>query len=514
VFVYVDVPKLNESESDSLQNLTGLVETAPAETMEVSGDSDVSIEWAQSTHSRIAHSVAATSALIDPRWWDTLYDEADTPDDWVYPWPPYWDSFYHYVDTGAPYYARTKAEDAIGHFRDGDIEDGYEHMAWASHYLMDMGNPYHAGGIGLDDLTEHSDYESWVSSHWNDGVYDLVDDVMYKGACSYLQGGGDLEDLAYGLASMTSAYLSVCHQYLVHNKNFNGFLSGVRQCLTLTAQYVAGMYLYVAPNWLRTHEVHDIYPYAEVHGVGDVPLKGANFASKIHIRVVVSTASTWGDTTTDYLYFYVHWRNGGYVRYTFTDLPGANGGFLTYERVVDYSSYYTYKIEQVEFVWHQWTSGNTWHLWDEIGESWYASRVTVEIDGYGVHQTLAAYNEARGATFGDDSHNLNEDPVAAVHLHLVLSIQETYGDTKTDYLYIWVRYTDGTYTQWTRTSLPSPLDGTVTYDTTIYPTTTKKVDYIEFFWHQWTWGQSSGHNWSISYSTTIYWEVTPGFWPT
>jgi len=515
VFYLIDVPALNETNLDEDVNSTVLSEEVAQESEAVSSDGNESIEWAQSTHSSIAHSVASTSALIDPRWWDTLQNEADTPDDWYYPWFPYWDSVYHYVDTGAPYYTRTKAEDAIGHFRDGDIQDGYEHMAWASHYLMDMGNPYHACGIDFAELIEHTSYESWISAHWSDGVYNLANDVLNKGACSYMQGGGDLEDLAIDLASRTAPYQPVCHQYLVHGTSFDEFLAGVRQCLTWTAQYVAALYLYVAPNWLRTHEVHDVYPYAEVHGIGDTLLKGANLAGKFHIRVVVYTASTSGDTSTDYLDFIVHLRSGGYVRYRFYDLPEANGGYLLFERVVDYSGYYMYKIEQVEFVWHQWTSGNTWHLYDSTGETWYASRVTVEIEGYGVHQTSATYYEALGKTFGDDSsHVLNEDPVTAVKLHLELSIAEPYGDIVTDYLYIWVRYTDGTNTRWTKTSLPMANGGTISYDTTIYPSTVKQIDYVEFLWHQWTRGQSSGHTWYIRAATTFYWDVQPSLWPT
>jgi hypothetical protein len=173
------------------------------------------------------------------------------------------------------------------------------------------------------------------------------------------------------------------------------------------------------------------------------------------------------------------------------------------------------KIEKVEFVWHQWTAGqshgNIWHALDSDLETIYTSRVTTKLEGYGVHQVAVQYGyaEALGKTFGDDTHRLDVIPCTPVKVHLEMRIVETYGDTGTDYLHVWAYYTDGSYALWTFYNLPRANGGTITYDATIYSDTTKRVDRFEFLWHQWTPGQSNGNSWSIEPKTTIYWDREP-----
>jgi len=504
-FVSVDVPPEQIWNYDS-DNSSTILRPAISDVVSDENLTEASLLWWQSTHMNIAEQVLSTSSTIDCAWWNTLITACDDPDDW-------WFDFlygYHYADHGACGKVKQYADSASNYFKNGDLGTGYQRLGWSSHYLMDLGNPYHTFW-SLAELLVHGWFEEWISDHWTDPQYMLVNEVKNRGANNYLQLGGDLEDLGWRLVDLVWYWEPVFTLYLTTGAGHDEFVTGVKYCLRCTAEFLDTLYEYVGLKTLRVQEIHDQYWWAEVHGVGDNLLKGAAFKEgRINFHVEVYTAETTGDTSTDYLYLYAY-RSSGWSRWIFTDLPQANGGTLTYENQVFCSKYQ--KIERIELVWHQWTwgqsSGNMWHM--RVSD--YDTTVTADIEGYGFHQTFSTYYEARGSTFGDDSKRLSVRPCTSVKLHLEVWIEETYGDTSTGYLYIWVYYTDGTSGQFNFYNLPEANGGTVTYDATLNPDTHKIVDHFEFLWHQWTWGQSSGHSWSIRAQTTIYWDTEPTYWP-
>jgi hypothetical protein len=451
--------------------------------------------------------------VVDPRYWGELIDHVDDPDD-----SAVFNEEHFLINPlgGAGADDRTEdcANDALAHFRLGELESGYMDLAYSSHYLMDLGSPWHNNYPSVTELDEHDEFEDWVRDNWySEGLYLCCRNQ--KPSSEMALTGCTLEQYAAELADLVEDQYAIQWHYIDkhHSHDYYSFVQSVKFCLYRTAEFVSGLYSYVAPHTMLLDYVADQYPYSEVHGVGHTERVATFVSSKIHIHLDLWNTATYGDINTDYLYVYVYWHDG-WSRTTFTNLPQTNGGHLEYECVVTNSQYSIKKVKAVEIVWHQWTTG-TWLLWDGEGYST-ASSVS---DGLGVTQTSSTYAEGVGSTFGNDGdpeHLLGVYPVTKVKLHLEMTIPETYGDTNTDWLYIDYYYTNGAYSRVTFNNLPRANGGTVVYNCEflVYTSTIYAIDYLRIEWHQWTWGQSSGNSWVMEGKTTIYWDSsTPASYP-
>jgi hypothetical protein len=497
-------------ESDESQSAMSALRDAQLLTREPS----VEPMWVGSNHQDIAYEILTTHSakdFVDSRWWGELIDHCDDPDgqDWIHE-----EHFLHNPLGGACADDKVQehADKALAHFRNGELELGYEDLAFASHFMMDLGSPWHRDYVAL---LYHGQFEDWVSSNWDS--LELYMSCRNQVPSDYMAAnpGTTLEQLAEHLNDLAYTQYGLQYHYIRyrHANDYTNFVNSVEYCLSLTAQYTSALYAYVAPHAMLLDYVADQYPYAEVHGVGHTEKVATFVSNKIHIHLDLWNTATYGDTSTDYLYVYVYWHDG-WTRTTFTNLPMTNGGYLQYDCVVSNGQYSTKKVQSVEIVWHQWTQG-IWSLWD--GEGW--TTATIVSDGFGVTQTQATYYDAIGKSFGYDSdleHELAVMPVTLVSIHLEMYIQETYGDGGTDYLYVYAYYEDGTNSMWTFTNLPTANGGTIIYNCQVLVDTSHSVvDHFEFLWHQWTSGQSSGHTWSIQGKTTFYWDTgAPSTYPT
>lgn len=93
----------------------------------------------------------------------------------------------------------------------------------------------------------------------------------------------------------------------------------------------------------------------------------------VNLHLEVSIAETYGDLNTDWLHFDAYYTDGTYLRWTFTDLPKANGGTVIFnvEIVLDA---HAHSVDYFRIEWHQWTwgegSGNSWIIEGETTIYW------------------------------------------------------------------------------------------------------------------------------------------------
>jgi hypothetical protein len=130
---------------------------------------EVRILWTQYTHQWIAFKAGEAMNMGQPYltiFWN--YSAAPDDEDWG------WDRFYKHVYDpyynwgGAPDACKEKVDSAIYYaVWGGDLEMAYQELGRASHYLMDVGNPYHSS-LWPPDKVRHDFYESLVHSKFDD----------------------------------------------------------------------------------------------------------------------------------------------------------------------------------------------------------------------------------------------------------------------------------------------------------------------------------------------------------
>jgi len=135
---------------------------------------EVGILWTQYTHQWIAYEAGRAMGLSgtylyifwnysaapddEDQGWDRLYKHVYDP---VYNWG------------GAPDACKEKVDSAIYYaYLEGDLEMAYQELGRATHYLMDVGNPYHSS-LWPTDKARHDLYEQTVheklsnNDEWN-----------------------------------------------------------------------------------------------------------------------------------------------------------------------------------------------------------------------------------------------------------------------------------------------------------------------------------------------------------
>jgi hypothetical protein len=75
---------------------------------------------------------------------------------------------------------------AFYYYDEGNRLWGDWYLGYASHYLQDVGNPWHTSANIVQQLSTHSGYETWVDNNWNEGhnFYEAVSEDWHYYAVS------------------------------------------------------------------------------------------------------------------------------------------------------------------------------------------------------------------------------------------------------------------------------------------------------------------------------------------
>jgi len=136
-------------------------------------DDGAEVKWAQSTHELIAEKTGSYIGILNFKVGSKLPDEEDL--DWWPPWCPdrlckhVYDPVFKFGS--APQVCKEKVESAIGYAQNSNYTGAYLDLGRASHYLMDVGNPYHSSlftGNPAENKVRHDFYELIVYNKWSD----------------------------------------------------------------------------------------------------------------------------------------------------------------------------------------------------------------------------------------------------------------------------------------------------------------------------------------------------------
>lgn len=125
---------------------------------------EVGAQWVPEDHTYIAY-YSALNVGVPESYAAIIRDNAPKPDDI----DGYINKYRHFYNGGyggtADYWTAKYTTDAINSFNSGNYTGGYANIGLASHYINDVGNPYHTT---LDPLylTNHGKYEGFVRDNW------------------------------------------------------------------------------------------------------------------------------------------------------------------------------------------------------------------------------------------------------------------------------------------------------------------------------------------------------------
>lgn len=172
---------------------------------------DISVKWTATPHREMTR-IAVKKWGITDTYADIAAEAADDPDEWIH--TPY--SHYYDPDTGygtADENCDDHATIAAAYYDASQLSAAYTELGYASHFLVDVGNPLHTGMVSEQVLHQwvHEDYEQYVYQNWDDGFEDIVSGNNYYISIS------DPEDAAQDLASYSNGYLSSLWMHIYYN---------------------------------------------------------------------------------------------------------------------------------------------------------------------------------------------------------------------------------------------------------------------------------------------------------
>lgn len=195
--------------------------------------SEVEIQWTD--HSRITY-LSALSVGVGDYYATIMKYNASAPDsfDWPYVFPR------HYYGTGlggtADYWAKKYTDDAKIYFLMHDYNRAYQNLAYASHYLEDVGNPYHTVSPTSHPIN-HPKYEDLVTSNWQ--LWDLSTPIINAAPITVTDPAQAVKDLA----SYSSAKLNALNT-AVENNDYTTIKTLTIDLLSKTASYEKGLINY------------------------------------------------------------------------------------------------------------------------------------------------------------------------------------------------------------------------------------------------------------------------------
>jgi len=146
-------------------------------TQTIEKDGKVSTKWVPGDHITLTKYALQSLknvwgfSISDSRI-NTISSAADDPD---YNSITHWD---HYGDS-AVNRVEEYSNDAKKYYSSGDISKGDYWTGYASHFLCDLGNPWHAVGLLQQDIFTHDYYEQWVHSNLGTWAEELSLDSLH-----------------------------------------------------------------------------------------------------------------------------------------------------------------------------------------------------------------------------------------------------------------------------------------------------------------------------------------------
>jgi len=152
----------------------------------------------------------------------------------------------HYTHTlpfmkNAPEVAEYYANKARDYIRNGDPNNGYIQLAYAMHFMSDMGCPYH---YTYEGLANHPKYEGFVGDNWHTGHY-FYRDIL---GADYYYSISDVSDAANNLANAAHQYQSYFDSQTWHNSDWKidpKLIEDTRTVLIYAERYDRGLVEYV-----------------------------------------------------------------------------------------------------------------------------------------------------------------------------------------------------------------------------------------------------------------------------
>lgn len=199
----------------------GQIDVATAEYLnDKHGVSDrVSIKWVATPHKNMTR-IAVKKVGITDYYANIASSASDDPDTW--PDPQIWQSYNHYYDPVADnglaaVNCNNRAGIAAAYYDGGQLSAAYTELGYASHYLIDVGNPLHTGMVTNQTLHQwvHYDYEDYVAANWKNN-YNFESVVSNNNNYYSIS---DPEDAAQDLAEYSNAYLSSLWMQIYYNEN-------------------------------------------------------------------------------------------------------------------------------------------------------------------------------------------------------------------------------------------------------------------------------------------------------
>jgi len=159
---------------------------------------------------------------------------------------------------------------ARNQFNQGNVEEAYVYIGKALYYIEDLGNPFHKSSIY--GQAHHTEYESWVSSHWNE-----LKSAMYIDEYYIIT---DPSEQAKNLAAFSHQYLQqICDIMNTPGWENNQQLNEQLKCITRTLisetmKYTMGMIVYAtkfeSPDTAGSNYVLIYYRQTSYVNINDV----------------------------------------------------------------------------------------------------------------------------------------------------------------------------------------------------------------------------------------------------
>ncbi len=194
---------------------------------------EIGIQWTD--HTKITY-LSALSVGIGNYYATIMQNNAAAPDsfDWPLVFPR------HYYGTGlggtADYWAKKYTDDAKVYFIMHNYDAAYQNLSYASHYLEDVGNPYHTASPTSYPIN-HPKYEDLVTGNWQ--LWDLSTPIINAAPITVTDPAQAVKDLA----SYSSGKLNALNT-AVNNNDYTTIKSLTIDLLSKTAGYEKGLINY------------------------------------------------------------------------------------------------------------------------------------------------------------------------------------------------------------------------------------------------------------------------------
>ncbi|WP_407355109.1 hypothetical protein [Methanolobus sp. WCC5] len=261
------------TEQDSI--ILGYIEMKTAEYLN-DEYSNSGVRWNGSTHADIMEKSCLLWG-VSSSYTQFAKDHADDPDDWYTSilLGKIWHSFNHYYNPyafggltigSAHMNCHTHASLAKNYYDDGEYLDVYENLAYASHFLTDLGNPMHTGHElqQINNSWVHYSYENYVKNNWDSG-YNFHSTVENTNTYYVVT----TPTSAIQLAQISHADLNDLFDYVYYNRYTFGDMPEVvsltNDLLARTTKYNTGLVKYVRGkkgDWDNDGDV-DFYDFVE-----------------------------------------------------------------------------------------------------------------------------------------------------------------------------------------------------------------------------------------------------------